>query len=815
MLRLGGSRDVLCLFATFCLTPILSLGDVTPNSNTHYRALRDAVLDASGYQVENLILKRDAAEIHLRKGVVAFIPAVLDQVVCGVFVGEGEFRLEPTLPEELDYLDRLLGEERVTDSFDRLVIWFTDETYQEIVAAGSTAGVGESHRKTLEELRNRLRSRRESPRSFLEDLLAGSEIANQEAEILADLLNRRAGIFDAFIFGSAYKDLRFRVRPLGALPQLPSPEEVALLHLKPGDNKEGILYLAHYLDEYTGGRADNGEDKRRIDVEHYRLDTSLDGGKLSAEAEIRFAALEPVRMIGFGLLPSLRVSGVEGLDGTEVEFIQEPEKSDGAFHVILPAPLGVGETATLKLNYQGDKVVEDAGGGNWAVGARSSWYPSVAAFADRATFDLTFRFSSNLELVSVGEKVSETKEKNRKVARWVTETPIGVAGFNCGQFKRKEVRDQSTGYALEGYAVRKLPDYLYGAQSIGGMSPTRLLDNAMVDGQNSIRVFTHWFGESPYGRIAITQQPQLSFGQSWPSLVYLPIIAFFDSTQRWQLFDTLDRGITSFVEEVTPHEVAHQWWGHLVGWASFHDQWLSEGFADFSASLFLEATSDSKRVDRFWEDARKSILEVGVNGRANDAGPIWQGLRLSTNRVPGAYQRLAYQKGAYVVHMLRRMMWDRETGDAHFRAMVQEFVASHLHANATTEGFKSIVEKHMPPVMDLDGNGRLDWYFNQWVYGTEVPSYNLRYVLEAQQDGKVLMTATVSQSGVSDDFKMLVPLYGQFNDQWHRLGQATLTGSTSTPEFKVLLPSRPKGLMVNAFHDILAVESRSSEIMSR
>src|SRR5262249_58412455 len=100
-------------------------------------------------------------------------------------------------------------------------------------------------------------------------------------------------------------------------------------------------------------------------------------------------------------------------------------------------------------------------------------------------------------------------------------------------------------------------------------APTRLTEKALVESKNSIRIYNLWFGEVPYGRIAITQQPQMNFGQSWPTLVYLPIISFFDSTQRWQLFG-LDSGLTSFIQEVTPHEVAHQWWGHVVGWATYH-----------------------------------------------------------------------------------------------------------------------------------------------------------------------------------------------------------------------------------------------------
>ena len=69
--------------------------------------------------------------------------------------------------------------------------------------------------------------------------------------------------------------------------------------------------------------------------------------------------------------------------------------------------------------------------------------------------------------------------------------------------------------------------------------------------------------------------------------MYLPIVAYFDSTQRWQMQGGISTRGNEFVDEVTSHEVSHQWWGHMVGWPSYHDRWLSKGFAFFSAGLYL------------------------------------------------------------------------------------------------------------------------------------------------------------------------------------------------------------------------------------
>lgn len=159
--------------------------------------------------------------------------------------------------------------------------------------------------------------------------------------------------------------------------------------------------------------------------------------------------------------------------------------------------------------------------------------------------------------------------------------------------------------------------------------------------------------------------------------------------------------------------------------------------------------------------------------------------------------------------MLRWMMYERKTGDQRFIEMMRDFVRTHFHRNASTESFKRVVEKHMKPSMNLDGNGRMDWFFNQWVYGTEVPRYRFDYALTPQPDGQVLLTARLTQSEVSPNFKMLVPIYLDFDGKPLRLGDINITGSTTTPEFKVMLPQRPKRVLINAHHDVLAVESLS------
>jgi aminopeptidase N len=274
----------------------------------------------------------------------------------------------------------------------------------------------------------------------------------------------------------------------------------------------------------------------------------------------------------------------------------------------------------------------------------------------------------------------------------------------------------------------------------------------------------------------------------------------------------LDSGDRGYWKVVAPHEVAHQWWGQTVGFNSYRDQWMSEGFADFSASLFLQsayAKRGPKEFITFWDDERKSILEKNAQGyRAIDAGPLTLGYRLNNSRTGVSVTRdLIYPKGAYVLHMIRMMMWDRRTGDDNFKATMQDFVKTFAGRAATTEDFKAMVEKHMTKEMDLQHDQRMDWFFNEYVYGTAVPSYKLDYSFDNDSDGVSSFNFKVTQSNVDEHFHMLVPVYLELADgRIVSLGRARLSGNSSV-EQKVSLKGmkdRPRRALLNYYDDVLA-----------
>ncbi|MCP4200518.1 MAG: M1 family metallopeptidase, partial [bacterium] len=223
----------------------------------------------------------------------------------------------------------------------------------------------------------------------------------------------------------------------GGLPQYDPNEEVALVYVNHSDRREGIWYLSHLDSEWQAGATDAEVDKRTVDAIHYAIEAELLGERnIQATCRIRIrTVVAGERVIKFGLLPNLRVSAAT-LNGEPVTFIQEPRKQDGSLYVVMPEPLAEGAEYELGFTYasEGKKVIRSAGSGNFFVLARTSWYPSLNSFRDRATFELSFRYPKKYSLVSVGNRVEEGKDKKVAYSKWSSEIPLAVAGFNLGRF---------------------------------------------------------------------------------------------------------------------------------------------------------------------------------------------------------------------------------------------------------------------------------------------------------------------------------------------------------------------------------------------
>jgi hypothetical protein len=795
--------------AAFETSVTVTASGLKPNSDPTYQALRKQgdTQDFTGEyaQVNGLVLKRDAASFTLTSGEMYFLPAVDGRVTVAVFIGEGELSLTPPVEYERQSLALFTGEPSITEQFTKLTLRFTDKTYQEVKASPqvkmSTGGAQAARAKEIY--------------SDNQYLLRKELRTNMELRTLVDLYTpERPGFFVAFIGGKRFEKLVFQLDPLG-IPEV-SPEEVLLSSY--GDSDGGLWTAFHLTDEYKAGKGNSDEDHRIFDITHHEISGAIKGTQLSASDIVTFnPLLGGSRVLPFRLYSSLRVGRVRDEQGRDLQFIQEARGRDADFALIWPEPLEAGKSYKVTVEYQGGEALRDAGGGNYFLVPRSTWYPnnSGTQFGDRATFDVTFHYPKDLMLVGTGApEGTPAMEGGRSVAKWSSgTTELAVAGFNYGAFKRKQLQDEKTGYQIEFYANENSQGPL-GPGVSGGVDDTvSQSGGSMATGggsgrilpltQNSMRIYDAFFGKLPYTRIAMTEQPAGNFGQAWPTLIYMPFTAFLDPTQRWLATGDARYASDDFFKYVGPHEVAHQWWGHLVGWKSYRDQWMSEGFAEFSASLYAQATDGNDKFIDFWEEQRELITKARPATRDRKpytVGPVTQGYRLNSGKTGRVARFMIYPKGAYILHMLRMMMYDRKTVDERFSAMMKDFIKTNYNKDVSTEDFKRAVERHMTREMNVMGNGKMDWFFDEYVYGTEMPSYRFEYTVNGNT-----LTGRVTQSGVSDNFHMIVPLYADFGKGWQRLGAATMHGNTTTDLGRLELPQPPKRLAVAAFKDILAL----------
>jgi hypothetical protein len=814
MFRLRLSAAAGCLFA-LCLVSLRA--QRPPNANASYQQLRGLLPGGEVISIHELELKRDAATFTFSSGSVDFYGEVNGKITGAVFRGQGHLHIDPPTQEERHNLSLFTHTEVFDEDFDQAVLRFTDTTAADLHNASAGAGQPDAaFTHDAEELRN-------FARHSLHD--------NFDLRLLADVLSPApGGFFLAALHGKRSPRIIYEYDPHGIAEV--APEEVALFLWNGMQESLTIPLAFHRAQEYVNSSASGNERNASYNIASEDLDVTIEkSGFLSSLASVNLTAQqEGVAVVPLNLFPTLRVSNVETAQGVPLDFVQENKDDDPDFGVVLAAPLKQGESVTLKIAYGGKDVVLNEGGGNYYPTARENWFPSASqGLGDYATYHMLFHVPKALQLIATGTRISQHNEGGMSISEWKTDTPLPVVGFTLGDFQEKQTKVGSgpiDQLELDVFANRTPPDFvqplLNSGQSGGGESPadtgsgalgtlstTPMLASELDQGQAAVQVYTAYFGPLPFAHIALTQQSACNYGQSWPMLVYLPICGFFDDTQK-HFLGIGDENLSNHMywTVVTPHEVAHQWWGQTMGFRSYRDQWMSEGFADASASIFLQATRP-KPDDylNFWKQERTLITQKNEFGfRPIDVGPVTMGVRLSSPKAGwNIYQDLVYPKGAYILHMIRLMMWTPTDHDARFMATMHDFVSTYKFQAATTEDFKAMVEKHMSPEMNLGGNGRMDWFFNEYVYGTELPTYHFEGQVTANGDQNSLYFR-LTQSGVSPGFRMAVPMYLEFTDgRITRLGEINVIGN-QTVEHTVPLPKLPapvKRVLINYYDDVL------------
>ena len=202
-----------------------------------------------------------------------------------------------------------------------------------------------------------------------------------------------------------------------------------------------------------------------------------------------------------------------------------------------------------------------------------------------------------------------------------------------------------------------------------------------------------------------------------------------------------------------------------MAWKSYRDQWLSEAFAEYSAIMFIQNTME--KGPEYYDEIIQAYSEASLGGfdkpskflrswaiEYNDqqrerVGPIGIGYRAATSTTPQGYFAQAYVKGAVMLHMLRTLCRHIAKSDELFVTILRDFDQTYEGRAALTEDFVAIVNKHAP--------GEWDWFFDQWIDGTAIPTYHWSYSL-GKEDGKTVLELDIEQHDVPPGFRMPVPV---------------------------------------------------------
>ena len=552
------------------------------------------------------------------------------------------------------------------------------------------------------------------------------------------------------------------------------------------------------------------------------------------------------RTLLFELSRYLKVDAIES-DGRPVDFIQNPaidgselrRKGNDFIAVVFPAPLTAGQQLKLRFRYGGD-VLSDAGKGLLYVGERGTWYPNFGL--SPAQFDMEFHYPSDWTLVATGKLLSPAGSENvatnpatEKVSHWVSERAIPVAGFNLGKYIRAEAR--AGNIVVEAYGTkgveksfpkpqpevaspilppvpgRRLRSVAPVVVSPPPPSPARDAQAVADRAALSIVSFSQWFGPYPYDSLALTQMPGL-MSQGWPGLVFLSSFAFLSPREQADL--RLGPVASAIDNQVLVHETAHQWWGDLVLWQSYRDQWISEGLANYASLLMLEQQNPTQ-FRQILDKYRQDLLSKNKDGEwLRDAGPVTFGQRLDSSHFPNGYDEISYERGTWLFHMLRTMLNDSEVAthsrkgrpnsvaDEPFFRGLRKISQRYAGKSISTQELIKVFEEELPRPLWYENHHNLNWFLHSWIEGTAIPRIEAHEIRFAEKNGVTTVTGVIVQKDAPNDLVTAVPVYAAMpGNALAFLGEVLADGQETT--FHLPAPHAARKILLDPKQTILSV----------
>ncbi len=759
-------------FALWCLLAPAVFPATERSPHELYDAIKALRVDPTDvYRItpaNRIQLRRGDAVLSFEEGTLAFFSPLDGQITGAVFSGRGHVLAAPREPVEKQQMGRFLGAPVLDQEFINGYLRFTDDTADE----------------------------------FLRQFRAANLAAQTDSSIAAQWDSAVTGLNPAYTLRILFDRLSPHPKPCfyaGLEGAATGPFDVVLDSQRDEPFLLGQVHKAgggSFYDVWTSHRL---PDSPAIPVTfraiHYSLETTISSNNsLEATTSVRLRAVTGTeRMLAFQLSRALTIDSVTGEHGEALAFFQNEGMSlqersargHDYLDVILAQAPPQGQEFTLHFHYRGN-VIQDAGNGVLFVGARESWYPHLGDCAEFSSYDFLLRWPRKLRLIATGSKLEEHEEGEFRVGHWKAEKPISVAGFNLGEYASTSVASGT--HSIDVYANRELeedlrrrlsspdlndlsfPSTRFGSAATGhpvapspppAPSPADALKQLGKEIDSSIRFYETFSGPFPFHNLSVSQIPG-TFGQGWPGLLYVSTYSFLrpEAQQRAGLSTASQE---HFTELVPYHEVAHQWWGNVVAWSSYRDQWIDEAIANYLALLFADTKKNPDHTLHVWLGRyRQQLAEKlpGANEMAGDIGALTLGTRLNSSKSPSAYEEIVYSKGSWIIHMLREML--RQPGarnpDARFSTLLQTLVTKYAYRALSTDDLRHEVEAVMTPGMDLEGGRSMEWFFEEWVRGTGIPHYRVEFTAHHTENGYQIR-GKLFQTGVPRSFIARVPLY--------------------------------------------------------
>lgn len=663
------------------------------------------------YRVRDVQLARGDINIYLTEGVLSFVQPVGGRCIAAVFTTEGveagdaEILVLPPRRSERASLASFAKTPNLDEHFTSAVFLFSDSTADELLT--------QLHDKPVHKVPELATKLGPVLNNTVRAISAGVSIRVVQA--LLDNHQPAKGFFYGVIGG----------RDLGAFDVMYDPAEfepVSVGAAVPESNGGQKFQL------WTSFRPRRAPlySPPPAPISDYRIEADIHSD-LSMTVTAAFHLVPNAtngRVVLFGLSDRLRVVNAT-LDGKPVEVFQpqsalsaDPRKI-GTFLIVSTTPFEAGKQYNVEVRYSGS-VIRQTGNGSFFVDERNIWYPYISPML--TTFDLTFHCPEQLRLVSTGDPISDAVAGGIRTVHRKTELREGLAGFNLGDYD--STSDDRGFYRVECYANKPASE---GLADIAKQT------------ENLLDYYTQRWTKLPIHSLSVSPIPGY-FGQGFPGLVYLSTISYMRLEERPALLrgEQLD---TFFSAMLLAHEVAHQWWGNIVIPADYRTTWLIEAMANYSALQYLEKTHGPAAVDAVLDRYRDDLIKDRNGKCLDEAGPLDFGQRLIDSVSSEAWHTIIYEKGTWVLHMLRQRLGADAFNKMQLR-LLQDFATKPL----TNEDFRKIAGEFVPAGQP---DKTLALFFDTWVYGTGIPKLALTAAAGAEH---------LDVSRVDEDFTFDVPL---------------------------------------------------------